>query len=265
MGKFEKKKTRKKKKAWKGFVIAFVLVMFLAVLGLFVMPQVLYRLNSDPEPETLVQNTETTAAVSDEQPAADASQPSDSGVTFPCVLEDGKLEVESLFQFDGINPDAGNQEATDVAAIVVRNLSGTYLQTATVTAALDDGAVRTFAVQDLPAGKSAMVFSTDNALLSESHKCADLSVESVFEDPLSNDSVKVSVDGMTVTLENISGETLSGIDVYCRDVFGDQYFGGVAYQYTIETLSAGETTTVTVLDSLMGITEVVRVAVNDQN
>ena len=265
MGKFEKKKNKKKKKSWKGLAIALVLAIVLSALALFVVPQVLYRLNPDSDLGPVEQATEPQATISAEQSVDGASRPSNNSIVFPYVLEDGKLEVESLFQFSGVNPDAGDQEANDVAAIVLRNLSGTYLKTATVTAVLDDGSERVFAVQELPAGKSAMAFSVDNALLSESHLCAELSSESVFEDPQNNDSVKISVDGMTVTLENMSGEELSGIDVYCRDVFNDQYFGGVAYQYTIETLSAGETRTVTVLDSLMGITEVVRIAVNDQN
>lgn len=256
MGKFEQQKKKKSSK----IILVVICLMVLIAAALFAVPQLLHGLSDDSNTEYHAGSEDTIPnSVSEEN----GSQALDK-IAFPVVLDEGKLEVESLFQFSGVNPDAGRQDVTDIAAVTIRNISDTYLKAATVTAVLGNGSERTFAVQDLPAGKSALLCATDNGKLLDSDVCTEIRVESVFEDVQSEDSVKISVDGMTVTLENISGETLSEIDVYCRDVFGDQYFGGMAYQYTIETLPAGESTTVTVVDSIMGMTEVVRVAVKDQ-
>ena len=255
MGKYETKKTkrRKKRKAGRsgGKTLALILAILLltAALVVFVMPQVLYRL----QPEEEAQMSEEGSTV------METIDP----VEFPVVLEDGRVEIESLFPFSGVNPDAGKQEADDVAAIVLKNTSDSFLSEATVTAVLADGSERRFAVKDVPAGASAMAFSLENGKLLAADLCADVTGEAVFEAAPEHGNLAVSVAGMTVNVTNTSSAELNGIDVYYRDVFDGKYFGGTTYCCNIEKLSAGETMTFTAEESLLGVIEVVRVAVND--
>ena len=264
MGKYERKREKKSHK-WIWVVFLLLLVAFLAI---FVMPQVLYRMNEEPIQDDIVQSTATQEQNEETvMPTEDSNAEPEPVYTveFPVVLDEGNIEIESLFQFSGVNPDAGNQKTTDVASIVLKNTSGQYLREATVNATLDGGAELTFIVTELPAGASVMAFSIDNVRLLETDLCTAITVTPCFEDVPNNESVEISVDGMTVTVTNISSEDLNEIDVYYRDVFNDKYFGGMTYSYIIEKLTVGESTTFTAEESLLGVIEVVRVAVNDKN
>lgn len=251
MGKYTRKK---EKKSRKGFVILLILALIVA-LALFIMPQVLYKLNGAED---------VGIAAEDQTQAAQAStQAYSEAVTFPIVLDDGKIEIESLFQFEGVNPDAGKQETQDAAAIVLKNVSDQYLSSAAVTAELNDGTQVRFAVTELPAGASVIAFDIDNKSLSTTAVCVDMSAETVYADVPNNDGLEIFAAGMMITLKNASSADLNDIDVYYRDVFDDKYFGGMTYIYNIEHLSAGESITVTAEDSLLGVIDVVRTVVNE--
>ncbi len=239
MGKCEKKRAKKSRK---GMIVATVLVIAVILLALFVMPQVLYRLNND----------------------GDTGDFSNTSLEFPYLLADGKLEIESIFQFDGINPDCDKQKGVRIAAMNLKNVSEDHLSAADITVILNDGTELKFAVCDLPAEKTAMAFSLDNQELAESAVCTDIRIEAIYADSKNEDRISVSVDGMSIVVENTADTDIHNIVVYYRDVFNEDYFGGVAYGLEIEKLSAGESTTITAEESLLGVIEVVRIAVNDQ-
>ena len=201
-------------------------------------------------------------AENSQEQAENSQEQEEAYMSFPVDLEEGKLEVESLFQFSGINPDADKQEATDVAAIVLKNVSEEYLKTAKIHIVLDNGTEHDFWIQDLPAGKAVTAFATDNGVLPTDANCQSLDVEVTFADVQNEAGVEVSVDGMTITLENVSGEDLYGIDVYYRDIFNDKYFGGITYKNTIEKMVAGECVMFTAADTTLGIIEVIHIATN---
>lgn len=260
MGKFEQKKRRKLPT---GLI---VVASALAILGLvFLVVLVTGQTEQTPEVPT---DEPTTVPVLTEAPtvAETTAEPTVSAapaLEFPVSLADGKLQVESLFQFSGVNPDAGKQKVSDVASIVLKNITDKYLSRATVTAVLDDGSERVFIVNDIPAGASVMAFSIENQELRSTDVCISMFAEAVFEDATNDDLIKITVDGLTVTLENASAEDLNEMNVYYHDVFDNRYFGGVSYTCIIETLSAGESMTITAEESLLGAVEVVRVAAND--
>lgn len=182
---------------------------------------------------------------------------------FPNVLDEGRLEVESVFSFSGINPDADNVEASEIAAIEIKNISDTYMKTATIKAVFSDESQQTFVINDLPAGKTVIAFSVENLELPKDAVCIEMKADTVFEDIKNPESVSAAIDGTTVTIKNISEEELTNIDVYCRDVFNEKYFGGMTYKYSIEKLSIGESATITVSDSIMGVIDVVRMEINE--
>lgn len=265
MGKFEKKKTKKTRK---GLLLAVILIIAAILLALFVMPQVLYRLNGESSHEYIAQNTVSQGA-NEEMPidsdTGNGGKEATNVVEFPAVLDEGRIEIESLFSFSGVNPDAQKQKADDVASIVLKNISNSYLSEATVTATLADGTQRVFSVQDLPAGASVMAFSVDNAKLLSSDLCTDIAVEAVFEEAPGSVGAECAVDGMMVTVTNTASKALQNVSVYYRDVFDGKYFGGKTYCYNIENLSAGESTTFAAEESLLGVIEVVRIAANQEN
>ena len=269
MGKY---KTSPKKQAGKktspaGIVLVVILSITLAaLLMMFVIPQALYQLRhtDTPEEEIVIQeptpapeSTETTA------PAEEPSLPPQEPLLFPVALDDGKLVVSSMFSHTGIHPEKSDENVSDLAALLVENTSGKYLAEANITATLSNGAVCSFTVTDLPADKIITLFAEDDETFTADDSCVDLSSEAVFEDAVTPDQLSVTAMGMDVMVENTSGEDLTNIDIYCRDILGESYFGGAVYKHTIENLSAGQTATVTVSESFVGMVEVVRIAINE--
>lgn len=254
---------KKKKKPVVKILILVAVILVLAAAAVFVMPQVLYRLSGgeDAEPaQTEAQlSAQTTAPVETTETA-----PTISTVAFPLTVDDGRLEINSLFQFSGINPDCGDQEGEDIAAIVLKNVSSLYLAEAKVTLTLLDGTQLNFFVTELPAGASVMAFSTENLSIPAHAECISTACETSF-DPTAvtvSDQVTAEADGVHITLTNISDQDISQIVVYCRSPLGEEYFGGTTYSYTVTDLPAGESTTVDAVDCILGMAEVVRFAVN---
>lgn len=258
MGKYEGKHTKKKKSgSAKRVLIPVILLLLIVLLVLFAMPQVLYRLSGEAE----ITTTEEMALLAeDTEPAAAPTVPA---VQFPLELEMGALQIESLFQYDGINPDCGNEEGSNIASITVKNTSNKYLVEAKIQVELRDGTRASFLVTHLPAGKTAMAFATDNTAMDSTNSCVDVSCSAVWEetDKLLPEAVILSVDGVTITLKNNTDQEIPELKIYCRSPFDEEYFGGIAYEYTVN-LPAYERTTVEALDCILGLAEVVRITMN---
>lgn len=256
------KKRKKKKPVALIVLLVLVVVIALAAFALFALPQILYKLSGGEE-ETLPAQTESQLPGS-ETSAGEGTGPAVPTVQFPLLVDDGRLEINSLFQFSGINPDCGNQEGTNVAAILLKNVSGTYLSEASAALVLADGTQLNFTVTELPAGASAMAFSTENLTIPTEPACVSAECTASYDAAAVtvSDQVSVSVDGIHITLTNNSDQDLSQVVVYCRSILGEEYFGGTAYKYTVTDLPADESTTVDATDCILGMAEVVRFAIN---
>ncbi len=266
MGKYEKKK--KAKKSRKGFLIVAVLLVLAVFMAIFVMPQVLYKLSGEDSGEddfvASTQEFQNPENGSDESSDV-VINPNLEAVTFPLLLEDGKLEIESVFQFDGINPDCGNQPGNEIAAIVVKNLSDTYLSAAQISLETSAAEELHFAITDLPAGASTMAFDVNNVSTDTTASYGNTVCEATFDADASMNSsaVSVSVDGIHITLQNLTDSTINEVVVYCRSTLGDQYFGGITYTYKVNNLTAGGTAELDAVDCILGLAEVVQIAINN--
>ena len=78
-------------------------------------------------------------------------------------MEDGNLQVDSLFQYSGINPDCDGEMGDDIAALQVTNLSDRFVERAELTATLLDGTGLNFVITNVPAGQTVLAFAVDNA------------------------------------------------------------------------------------------------------
>lgn len=184
------------------------------------------------------------------------------GINFPYELEDGKIEIDSLFQFSGNNPDCGDEEGENIAALSVINKSEQHLASAEIKANLADGTVLTFEITDVPAGKNIMVFEKNNTCYEISNKCLAIDGTAKFEETtaLMEDKLAADVQETTITLTNISGEDLNNLLLHCHCLVDDTYFGGLIYSYPIETIPAGQSVTVQADECYMGTASIVRVS-----
>ena len=263
MAKYLKKK--KKKPVALILVLVLVLLILLAAFSVFVMPQLLYRLSGGGE-ETVSVQTEPLSMPPESTDAMETTEPTIPTARFPLLADDGHLEISSLFQFTGINPDCGNQEGTDIAGIQLRNVSDSHLTRAAIEMTLVSGKLLRFTVEELPAGMTALVFSNENMTMDPEDACASLSCEASFEaeSPLMADRLSVSVEGTQITVTNISGDDLTNLTVYCHCLLDQDCYGGLTYCYPIEFLPAGGSAAVDAVACYLGDVGVVRIGMADQ-
>ena len=179
---------------------------------------------------------------------------------FPCLLEEKRLSVTSLFQYSGINPDSG-EAGEDIASLAVTNQSDQHLTSAEITAKLDDGTKLAFQLTDVPAGQTVWTFARNNESLGRVSTCKTLNCEASFEaeTPLLPDQVVVETEGISVTLTNLTDEELTDLTVYCHCLFDGAYFGGLTYAYPVDGIPAGDSITIQAEECYLGEAAVVRV------
>ena len=139
--------------------------------------------------------------------------------------------------------DGKNEEVEDVAMILVENRAKDFLDRATITYKYGEKTA-TFVVTGLPAGKKCWVMEKDKLVLE-----GDTSFE--FEDCvpafktdaiLSSDLISTTTKDNTITIENVSRNTLENVSVYYKNTFDDgNYFGGITYVMNYGTLKPGQT------------------------
>ena len=183
---------------------------------------------------------------------------------FPMELEGGRLTVHSLFPYSGMNPDAGLAFGEDIAGLQLTNTSDEHISLAELTAVLEDGTELCFRVEDLPPGMSAMLFEPEGRTLDGDRYCVDLyGIAEFEEDPMQPELVAVSVDGIAVTVYNVSGRDLTDLRVACHGLLDGSCFGGSTYIYDVASLPAGAVTVINAVDCILGEARVVRVEIGD--
>lgn len=207
-------------------------------------------------------------AVLENQPTQEGQSNQESEMTlpenmveFPFSAEDGKLEIDSLFQFSGLNPDCAGAEGSDIAALQIKNVSEEHLKHAEIMMETNAGKQLRFVVEDLAPGTGAMVFDVENTQIDTNDVCVEVTCESSYEAqlPVMAEQIRVDVQETTVTLTNLTGEDLENLTVHCHCMMEDESFGGRTYQYPVEMIRAGESVTVEATDCFLGSAAVVRI------
>ncbi|MCI7181911.1 MAG: hypothetical protein SOY12_00790 [Schaedlerella sp.] len=103
-------------------------------------------------------------------------------IGFPYDLEDGKLQITTLFQSSVPNPDCDFKEGIDIASIELLNQSGQYLKSADITLTMEDGTELRFEVLDIPDGDKVWAFDINNTSIASDGRCINVQYKAVFED-----------------------------------------------------------------------------------
>lgn len=97
-------------------------------------------------------------------------------------MEDGKLQITTLFQSSVPNPDCDFKEGIDIASIELLNQSGQYLKSADITLTMEDGTELRFEVLDIPDGDKVWAFDINNTSIASDGRCINVQYKAVFED-----------------------------------------------------------------------------------
>lgn len=225
-------------------------ILVLSILGLIMM---MTSLNNESDQNDDLSN--------DVQQNINSEQNTEQWIEFPYLVDDGNLEIVSLFQFTGFNPDDENKEEKDIASIQFVNHSDEYLEKAEITIVMDDDSQFQFVISDVPAHKSVMAFSTDSVKLAQGASCVKVDVHTLYNSEASclQEDLKVSVDGIQIFLTNTSDKNLTNVQVICHSILDQDYFGGMSYTYQIESIPANESAVIEAWDCFLGESEVVRI------
>ena len=183
-------------------------------------------------------------------------------VELPYSLDDGKLEVISLFQSTIANPDCNEEDGENIASIEVKNQSGQFLTSANITIKLEDNTELNFRIIDVPADGTVWAFEVNNTEIPEQPVCESVKCEAVYEEenPVMTDQVSVEAEGTTVMISNLTDKDLTNLDVSFHCLFDEGvYYGGTVYTYPIDTIYAGESISMDVSECYLGKAEAVRI------
>lgn len=248
------KKRGHKKTAGKNRAVKIIAVAVLILLAVFIIAFLIWNFMN---PETEANPDIHTMSQSE------MNVEEEKGIPFPYVMEDGRMEAQSIFQYSGSNPDCNNESGENIVSLELTNKSNQFLVSAQFTAKLTDGTEVQFEVTDVLAGQKVWTFAKDNTAYELENVCESLTcISAQFEDsaPLLDDKLSYEVNGTEVTLTNHSNETLTNISVSCHCLFDDAYFGGSVYVYPVGSIAAGESVTVQAEDCYLGEAAVVRIS-----
>ena len=250
---------RKQRKLWIVLILAIVIILGIVIAVNQSSSKQESSTEKSEENEEASKVTES-AEEATEEDEEDAEE-TDEGLAFPYLLEEEQIQVDSLFQYSGINPDAENAECEDVAAIQMKNNSEQYLESAEVSVELSDGTAYSFVVQDIPAGKSVIAFESGNTSYDGKTGVAFIEAKTSYssEAGVKEDEVKVTSDDNGVQISNISGDAIGTMKVKYHCVMDDMYFGGISSETEVDGLAAGESTAVDTSESILGDADVVSI------
>lgn len=223
-GKRRKRQRRQRKDHARAFWI--VIVIILVILLALLIVAVRHQRNLDEQERKADAEEQTTGAA----------------IEFPYLTDKDRLEIASLFQYTGTNPDSSDAACEDVASLQVKNCSGQYLESADITVVLTDQTTFTFQVRDIPDGQSVWTFDAQNQSWDGSTGVKKITADTVYSDTASlrEDTLSITGDETGIHVTNTGADTLTGLTVIYHCYLNEMYFGGVSYEGAIESLTPGE-------------------------
>ena len=177
----------------------------------------------------------------------------------PALLDSERLELISVFEFTGMNPDCENVYAEEIGAIQVKNVSGSYLETAELQITMSNGECLEYVVKDIPADMEVMAFELQNQVYDDTYQIEDVQVTAEYSDVNIQDRFAWSVEGSEITVENISDEDMKNVNVQYHCTIDGLSYGGTSYELEVGDLQPGESATVTDMFCFVGDVTVVNV------
>ena len=162
--------------------------------------------------------------------------------SIPVVQLGGDLVCMEISRFSGgFVEDGTGAPVTDVAAILVSNNTGKFLELATVTYKVGDRTA-TFKITGLPAGEQAWVLEQNKMQISEGDELIfDECMSSYQSNPVRTpEDLEVTRQGNSVTVRNTTDKTLKNVCIYYKNRMSDGVFlGGISYLINCGDLDAG--------------------------
>ena len=177
-----------------------------------------------------------------------ATEPEAKPITLPYEIPATTLKIHRIAPYDGIYlEDGANQEASEIAMILLENTGAEAVEYADITLKYGDATI-SFKASALPAGAKVIVQAVDRAEI-PSGKLTECyaTVATLPSLTMSEDQASVTDNGNnTLTVKNLTGRDIPMVRVFYKYYMEDDavYVGGITYTAKITNLSAGESLTI---------------------
>lgn len=177
-------------------------------------------------------------------------------------LDDGNLQVESLFGSAISNPDCNMEDGENTASLQIRNVSGKYLAHGRIEVSDDKGTTYTFVVDDVPDQSEIVLFDTGNQQLPSGNVTAvrgTADTSYTDETSLLNNGINAADTDGVISLQNQITESYDNLQVTYHTVMDDLLYGGTSYTTDSGQLAAGESVMLDTSEAWTGEAQIVRI------
>ncbi len=176
-------------------------------------------------------------------PGPTAPQDSGPGSTAkPFAGSDG-IRCSNFSSFSGQFVEDGRDEPVqNVAAVLVTNNSGKFVDLATIYCTIDGKEAR-FVVTGLPDGDAAWVMEQNKLRVQANSKIEYTSIAAAYrEDPTpATEKLSVTADAGNLIAKNNTDATLKEVIVYYKVMHSDgNYYGGITYRAAFGDIAPGQ-------------------------
>ena len=164
-------------------------------------------------------------------------------VRFPCAVEDTYLTALSLAAYEGpFWEDGTDEEVTGIAALVVENNSGLFVERGAVILSVNDQTL-VFELEALPPGERVLVLEKDRKVYCPCEEIVCYGwVKNAYPEHIPGVTVADNSLGVFCVI-NQSDALLERVTVYYKnyDSQSGMFIGGTSYQAEVERLQPHET------------------------
>lgn len=205
---------------------------------------------------------------STEVPGTQPTEPGNERPVPPVSVPPEQLLIcEDYGLFNGAFVEDGSDEPVqNIAALLVTNLSGQYLDLAKLTYELD-GNEAVFMVTGLPAGDSAWVLESSRMTASADTVFRHKNTVTSFRANAFNtmEGVKLEFNGTMLRATNTTDKTFKALTVYYKTLHDDgSYLGGITYMTVFGDLEPGKSAEKIAGHFQSGKTRIVRIGYQEE-
>lgn len=219
----KKKQKRRSKKIW---------ISTLCVLLLVIMAAVIWILSGKDRSKNNVEDSKTASEQESTEPPKSTE-----------LFDDGRLKLIGGMEYEGPNFDDGSMEEDVYTMLKIQNVSDSFLRKADIEVKVNDSEQMKLTIDSLPVGATVMVIGQDYTSYSEDAVYQVLSCKSSYEESVADkrEGLDVTCEMGKIRVTNQSAEDVSNVTFRYKGKVDEMLLGGIAYEFTIDSLAAGQT------------------------
>lgn len=238
MGSEKNKKDMGKKRSAKRKKIVLTLIGIVLVLVIVIIALLFKRGSETSDSDETQQNTEDISGAEDEKENVEEETRKSTD-----LFDEGRLKLVSGMEYEGPDFEDGSMENGNYTALQIQNVSDSFLRSANIEVKVNDSDSMSVTIDSLPAGETVIVIGQGYEKYSEQDIYEVVSCESSYEESVvcEEEGLSVTYEAGMIRLTNQTAEDMAGMTCRYKGKAGDMLLGGITYEFTVDSLPAGQT------------------------